>query len=123
MVDIILASTKASFRLSVISVAVGIYLPATISLPMLFGAAVAKMVSWGAKKHEEEERLHKGVLFSSGFIAGESLMGVVIALLAGLGLRRLDLGLSPTMSLGLSVLGALLMLGVFVWCTKRKRLG
>lgn len=121
VVDIILAASKAQFRFSVISVAVGIYLPATISLPMLFGAVVAKIVSWGVKKHEEEQCLHKGVLFSSGFIAGESLMGVVIALLAGLGLRRLELGLSPSMAFGLSVLGAALMLGVFVWCTKRKR--
>jgi putative OPT family oligopeptide transporter len=120
VVDIILSASKSSFRISVISVAVGIYLPATISLPMLFGAVIAKLVSGRARGHEAEERLQKGVLFSSGFIAGESLMGVGIALLASCGLSRLDLGIDPGLQLPLSVVGALLMASAFVWGTKRK---
>ncbi len=121
VVNVILALTKSSFRLSVISVAVGIYLPAPISLPMLFGAAVAKMVSGRTKGHEAEERLQKGVLFSSGFIAGESLMGVGLALLASLGLTRLNLGIDPALSLPLSIIGALLMMTIFILGTKRRQ--
>ncbi len=120
VIDAVLSSMKSSFRLSVISVAVGIYLPATISLPMLFGAAVSKFVSGRAKGEQLEERLQKGVLFSSGFIAGESLMGVAIAILASVGLKRLDLGFSPSISAILSLLGALLMAMAFIYGTRNK---
>jgi putative OPT family oligopeptide transporter len=119
VLDFILALNKSSFRISVISVAVGIYLPATLSLPMLFGAVVAKIVSGRSRGDEAEERLQKGVLFSSGFIAGESLMGVAIALLASLGLSRMDLGINPALSLPLSIGGALLMGTIFIVGTRR----
>ncbi|EIT85553.1 oligopeptide transporter [Fictibacillus macauensis ZFHKF-1] len=63
-------------------VAVGLYLPVHISAPVMFGGAVRWLVERGVKSREQREaRIDKGVLFASGLIAGESLLGVFIAVL------------------------------------------
>jgi putative OPT family oligopeptide transporter len=63
-------------------VAVGIYLPVHTSVPIMAGGIVRWLVDVLSKsKEEKEERNEKGVLFASGLIAGESLVGVIIALL------------------------------------------
>lgn len=118
LADGLLLLRKSKFRLSLMPVAVGLYLPATISLPMLFGSLVASYYSRNKKEEEIETSLQKGVLFSSGFIAGESLMGVLIAILASVGLSRLNLGLDPVATAVLSVVGALTLIVIFVWGTK-----
>lgn len=117
VLDVVLAILKAKIRLPVMSVAVGIYLPAPLSVPMLIGGLASWLVST-KNEHENEERLRKGVLFSSGFIAGESLIGVGLAVLASLGIKRLDLGLDPFMQSWLSYGGALATILVFLWGTK-----
>ncbi|RXZ02381.1 OPT family oligopeptide transporter [Fictibacillus sp. S7] len=63
-------------------VAVGLYLPVHISAPVMFGGAVRWLVDVTAKtKEERQARADRGVLFASGLIAGESLLGVLIAVL------------------------------------------
>ncbi|MFC4076032.1 OPT family oligopeptide transporter [Salinithrix halophila] len=63
-------------------VAVGVYLPVHVSAPIMVGGAVRWLIDFFTK----EEGLRKlrndtGVLFASGLIAGESLIGVGIAIL------------------------------------------
>jgi putative OPT family oligopeptide transporter len=81
--DLWLKSRNARFRAPVLAVAVGIYLPLELSVPIFLGGLLAYLVgrTFGAGKSEEEnERLHrKGMLFSAGMITGEALMGIVIA--------------------------------------------
>lgn len=61
-------------------VAVGLYLPVHISAPIMFGGIVRWIVDYFAKSKEDREaRTERGVLFASGLIAGESLIGVIIA--------------------------------------------
>lgn len=67
--DEFLKGRKSSFRTYVMPVAVGIYLPLTLSVPILIGG----MIRYIVKKSD------KGILLSSGLIAGEALAGVVIA--------------------------------------------
>ncbi|MEJ9212078.1 OPT family oligopeptide transporter [Bacillus smithii] len=63
-------------------VAVGIYLPVHTSVPIMAGGIVRWLVEVLSKsKEEKEKRSEKGVLFASGLIAGESLVGVIIAIL------------------------------------------
>jgi putative OPT family oligopeptide transporter len=61
--------------------AVGMYLPLTTMSPIFVGGVIRRLVESGAKgdKRKLETRREGGVLFSSGLIAGEGLMGVVIA--------------------------------------------
>ncbi|MCR8963163.1 oligopeptide transporter, OPT family [Brevibacillus halotolerans] len=65
-----------------LTVAVGIYLPIHTSAPIMVGGLVRWLVEYYSKdKSRRKLRLERGTLFASGLIAGESLLGVVIAML------------------------------------------
>ena len=71
--DEIQKKRKASFRLPVMAVGVGLYLPVTISVPILMGGILSLLA-----RKKASSSLDTGVLFSSGLIAGESLTGILI---------------------------------------------
>lgn len=77
--DHLLQRRKAHFRLYLMPIAVGIYLPITLAIPMFMGGLVRFLVE---RKREKEilESSDNGVLMSSGLIAGEAIMGVVLAI-------------------------------------------
>jgi putative OPT family oligopeptide transporter len=85
VVDEVLKSRGAKFRVPVLACAVGIYLPVDLAVPIFFGGLLAHFVErrtgGGAALDEPaRERLHqKGTLFSAGLITGEALMGILIA--------------------------------------------
>lgn len=81
--DAFLAKARSSFRLHVMPVAVGIYLPLGLSVPMVIGALIARAVrrQSGAGGEANEKR---GVLVASGVIAGEALMGIGLVVLTAL---------------------------------------
>ncbi len=88
-IDTLLEKNHARFRMHLMPIAVGIYLPFRVTVPMLIGASLAYFVEHS--KINIEERLERGVLLSSGLIAGEALMGIGIATLAALEVPRLHL--------------------------------
>lgn len=107
--DAVLERRKSSFRAHVMPIAVGMYLPFDLAPPILIGGLIAHLLSRsaGSDSETQENALRRGVLFSSGIIAGEALMGVGLALLASVGLMRLELGVPQgvvmTLTIGLSV--------------------
>lgn len=64
--------------------AVGVYLPLYTMTPVYLGGLLRHFVDSrsGRTKENEEKGKDQGILLSSGFIAGEGLMGVVIAIIA-----------------------------------------
>ena len=67
--------------------AVGVYLPMSTSAPIFFGGLIRGIVDYvkakrGSKKSAEQDDAGPGVLFSSGLIAGGSIAGIILALLA-----------------------------------------
>ena len=114
LVDLYLERSKAGFRAYPMPVAVGMYLPFGLSTPILLGGLIAHFATRACTSDEQRERrLHKGILFGSGVIAGEALMGVGIAALAAAGLARVDLGLSGGVVTTITVLASLLAIGLF----------
>ncbi|WP_105102303.1 OPT family oligopeptide transporter [Microbulbifer pacificus] len=69
----------ASFRFPVLAVAVGVYLPLGLSIPIFLGGLLAH---WQQKKRGTHEAEGRGLLLASGLITGEALMGVIVAVLA-----------------------------------------
>jgi hypothetical protein len=61
--------------------AVGIYLPLQTSFPIFCGGVVRWLVDWLNPAKPEESESSPGVLLSSGYIAGGSLIGVLAAFL------------------------------------------
>ena len=114
--DQVLEKKGSSFRAHIMPIAVGMYLPFGLAIPILLGGLIAQGVTRGASTEEEEEKLaRRGVLYSSGIIAGEALVGVGLALLASMGIARLDLSLPATALTIITVVAAL----AFLWDLRR----
>lgn len=64
--------------------AVGIYLPLSTMTPIFVGGVVRQLIEKSAGRNEKlrTKRKEKGILLGSGFIAGEGIAGVLIALYA-----------------------------------------
>ena len=84
LVDQYLKRRNAPFRAPVLAVAVGIYLPLELSVPIFIGGLIAHIVERKlgirGESSESERTKHNGILFAAGLITGESLMGIVIAI-------------------------------------------
>ena len=121
VLDEILKSRGAKFRVPVLACAVGIYLPMDLAVPIFFGGLLAHLV----EKHfgpgldaEGRERIHqKGTLFAAGLITGEALMGIFIAIPIVFSGRSDVLALPAALHFG-GWLG-LLMLGGLAWLMYR----
>ena len=70
-------------KVPVMPFAVGMYLPFSLSAGIMAGGIVRYIVEKiKGSDEEKKERADKGVLFTSGMIAGEGIMGIILAVLA-----------------------------------------
>ena len=70
-------------QLPVLPIAIGLYLPITTSTPILLGGLVRYFVEKRAEKKTSEDKetiVTNGILYSSGLIAGEGLIGIILAI-------------------------------------------
>ena len=109
IIDSIFESKDSNFRLHLMPVAVGIYLPFGLSTPILIGGLIAHFIlSENKTKEKPDSILQRGILLSSGLIAGESLMGILLAFIAGAGIKNLNLGIDPNITSGLTLIVAII---------------
>jgi putative OPT family oligopeptide transporter len=84
VIDEILRVRGSGFRTPVLAVAVGIYLPLELMVPIFLGGLLNHVVTrtYGAQLSEEEreKRNRMGMLFAAGLITGEALMGILMAI-------------------------------------------
>ena len=113
IVDWYLKSTGKKFRAHLMPIAVGMYLPFGLAAPILIGGLLAHFHTRGVPEARHDKVLHRGILFSSGVIAGEALMSVGLACLTALGVQSLDLGLSTGLVTILSIAAAVFMVWMF----------
>lgn len=105
----VLALVLILINLPVLPVAIGIYLPFTLSIPIFLGGGIRSLTDvvlkkkFGSAEEEElsdwelaikqtnvtpkEKTIRTGLLFTAGLVAGEALMGVVVAVLIVLGIQ------------------------------------
>jgi putative OPT family oligopeptide transporter len=69
------ARRNAEFRFPILVVAIGIYLPVELTLPIFIGG----MLNHFASKTASEDGKNNGLLMASGLITGEALMAIFIA--------------------------------------------
>jgi putative OPT family oligopeptide transporter len=80
--DEYLRMTDAAWRAPVLAVAVGIYLPLELSTAILLGGLIAYAANRRAEAGDGDSALAKrnGMLFASGLITGEALIGIAMAI-------------------------------------------
>lgn len=83
--DALLTARGSKYRAPVMAFAVGVYLPFDLNVPIFLGGLVALVVqrALDRSKANEERRgavERNGMLISAGFITGEALMGIGIAI-------------------------------------------
>jgi putative OPT family oligopeptide transporter len=69
-------------RLPILPIAIGLYLPLSLSTGIMAGAIIAAIVKHFQKNEESNQR---GILAASGLVAGDACTGVILALLIVLG--------------------------------------
>ncbi len=112
----------------VLPFAIGVYLPVQLNACIMVGGVI-RLIAEKLKKNEEEKQkaINDGILFCSGMIAGEGLIGILLAILAILGIDAvIDLGArfglsSAFMSIGGIVLFAVIILTVLKFTIWKKR--
>ncbi|MBT3254398.1 MAG: oligopeptide transporter, OPT family [Candidatus Marinimicrobia bacterium] len=67
----------SDFRIPILAVAVGIYLPISLTTPIFIGGMLAH---FGDKMGATDSTRKKGLLLAAGMITGEAIMGILVAL-------------------------------------------
>jgi putative OPT family oligopeptide transporter len=124
-IDMVLEARKSSFRMPVLAVAIGIYLPLELAVPIFAGGIIHWMAQQFHKRvksprEQIEQSNRRGLLFASGLITGEALMGILLAIPIVI-LKQFKITLpiikyiwGRTMPLG-SWIGTILLIGVAYW--------
>ncbi|ACL69866.1 OPT family oligopeptide transporter [Halothermothrix orenii] len=98
------------FGIGSLPFAVGLYLPIHLSTPIIIGGIIRGLLKKFTSNDEDlKEKREKGILFASGLIAGDALLGVILAIVAFFGG---SLALSDSPVLGSS--WALIFFGLLV---------
>ena len=115
------AIAELVFRVPSLPFAVGIYLPLSTNMPVFIGGCVRRFVErryFPPSRSREAEESDPAKLLSAGFIAGEGLMGVVIAIIA-FALSAKPKGVGVDLGAFVSMLAFALLIAL-VWRTARK---
>ena len=106
-VGVALAVVVEILRIPVLPFAVGLYLPIHLSTPMMVGGAIKWFFDRkkdGETEGQHKEKIERGVLYASGLIAGEGIVGILLAVFAIIKVGGKSLGewinFSGTFSLG-----------------------
>lgn len=100
-------------RIPVLPVAIGLYLPLELSATIMVGGIIRWFVDKKSSDKDKDNEASNGILFCSGLIAGEGLVGILLAILAVAGVADV-LDLSGKYNTGLA--GAVVLLIVMVAC-------
>ena len=76
LVDLNQARRGSDFRVPILAVAIGIYLPIELTFPIFIGG----MINHYANKISSQKGRNNGLLMAAGLITGEALMAIFIAI-------------------------------------------
>lgn len=118
----VLAIVIELLGIPVLPFAIGVYLPVQLNACVMVGGVI-RLIFDKMKRDDKEEVVTDGILYCSGMIAGEGLVGILLAIFAVLGIDcALDLGMPTGVSEGLSlVVFALMILCMLKFTIWRKR--
>lgn len=110
-IGVFIAVVMELLSIPVLPVAIGLYLPLELSTPIMFGGIVRYFVDKKNCSEEKNKDAGSGILLCSGMIAGEGLVGILLAVLAVFGVDT-AIDLSGVINLGF--VGGLIVLAIIL---------
>ncbi|MBQ8378661.1 MAG: oligopeptide transporter, OPT family [Oscillospiraceae bacterium] len=112
----VIAVVVEIIRIPVLPFAIGIYLPVQLNACIMVGGLIRLAMDKSKKPEEEKKEItNNGILFCSGMIAGEGLVGILLAILAIFGVADV-LNLSKALGIPTIVMniGGLVLFGIII---------
>ena len=115
-IGVFIAIVVEIIGIPVLPFAIGVYLPVQLNACIMVGGLIRlAMEKLNRKEEEKKEIINDGILFSSGMIAGEGLVGIVLALLSVFGVvSALNLSEKFGIPQAVSDLGGLLLFALII---------
>ena len=112
-IGVFIAIVVEILGISVLPVAIGLYLPLELSATIMIGGVIRWFVDKKKADKEENKDANSGILFCSGMIAGEGLVGILLAILAVVNVAgKIDLSGSFTTG----IVGGVVLMVVMILC-------
>ena len=112
-IGVFIAIVVEILGISVLPVAIGLYLPLELSATIMIGGVIRWFVDKKKADREENKDANSGILFCSGMIAGEGLVGILLAILAVINVAgKIDLSGSFTTG----IIGGVVLMVVMILC-------
>ena len=110
------------FRIPVLPVAIGLYLPISLSSTIMMGGVIRYFIDKKFANKDKVSDASDGVLFCSGLIAGEGLVGIILAILTIAGVTGF-IDFSGSVNTGLigSIILMVVMIGCIVYSARSKK--
>ncbi|MBO5167349.1 MAG: oligopeptide transporter, OPT family [Lachnospiraceae bacterium] len=115
-IGVCLAVVVEIVGIPVLPFAIGVYLPVQLNACIMVGGLVRLVLDKMKRKEEEKkEIISDGILFCSGMIAGEGLIGILLAILAIFGAdKAIDLSQYLNLPPVVSNIGSLVVFGLVI---------
>lgn len=129
LIGVCIAIVVEVIGIPVLPFAIGVYLPVQLNACIMIGGIIRLFFDRMKESDEKKEIINNGVLFCSGMIAGEGLVGILLALLAVFGIADvIDLSgvlnlPAPVANIGALVVFALVILSLLkfsLWNKKKQ---
>ena len=128
LIGVCIAVVVEIVGIPVLPFAIGVYLPVQLNACIMVGGLVRLFIDRLKKPEAEKTAItNDGILFCSGMIAGEGIVGIILALLAVFGVDKVidisgKLGLSaPVANIGSLIVFAMIVFSVLKFSVLKKR--
>ena len=118
IIGVFIAITVELIGIPVLPFAIGVYLPVHLNACIMVGGLVRLAFDKMKKEEKEKEEIvNDGVLCCSGMIAGEGLVGILLAILAIAGIdKKIDLSAKLGLPTMVSNIGSLVVFALIILC-------
>ncbi len=115
-IGVFIAIVVEIIGIPVLPFAIGVYLPVHLNACIMVGGLIRLAVDKMKKEENEKKQItNDGILFCSGMIAGEGLVGIALALLAVFGVNKfIDISGILNLSDGVAKIAALAVFGLII---------
>ncbi len=124
LIGVFIAIAVEILKIPVMPFAVGLYLPFSLSAGIMAGGIIRFIVDRIKGSDEEKKaRADRGTLFTSGLIAGEGIVGIILAILAVAGVDDAVGSFLPFKlpQIGSLIIFLILLFGIYKVCMKKEK--